>query len=373
MHENFELSAVEEKLYARAAERKQPIYGGFELTPYCNFSCKMCYVQETKPGLPLLNGEQWLEFGRQAAAAGTLCIVLTGGEPLLHPDFKKIYKGLKQLGMVLTINTNASLIDEDMADFLAADMPRRVNISLYGPNEQVYQELCGNSTGFQKTIRAIELMKERNIPVKVNIVPNTINYPYLDEMFDICKTYDLDITMTAYLFEPLRKCDGGKQGYRLSPEEMAQALLKWDRYRYNEYEMAVRAIMCNQKLPYFEESRNVEGTVPLRCRAGSSSFWICWNGKMNGCVNMIRPQADVVDLGFAKAWEVVKEEGAAIRVPAKCGSCSLKGFCLTCAAIGFHQYGVFEKEPEIMCAATKHYAELLAPMVEKVELMDKGR
>lgn len=367
MHENFELNAVEKRLYARAAERKQPIYGGFELTPYCNFSCKMCYIQEVKQGLPLLDGNQWLEFGRQAAEAGTLCIVLTGGEPMLHPDFKKIYKGLKKLGMVLTINTNASLIDEEMADFLAADLPRRVNVSLYGPNEKVYEELCGNGSGFQKTIRAIELMKERNIPVKVNIVPNTISYPYLDEMFAICKKYDLYAEMTAYLFEPLRKCNGSRQGYRLSPEEMAKSLLKWDRYRYNEYEMAVRAIMCNENLPLFDESRNVEGTVPLRCRAGSSSFWLCWDGKMNACVNMVRPQADVIQLGFTKAWELVKEEGAAIRVPAKCGSCSLKGFCLTCAAIGFHQNGIFEKEPELMCAATKYYAELLAPTVERIE------
>lgn len=370
MHEHFELNAVEKRLYARADERKMPIYGGFELTPYCNFSCKMCYVQENKPGLSILSGDQWLEFGRQAAEAGTLCIVLTGGEPMLHPDFKKIYNGLKKLGMVLTINTNASLIDEDMADFLAADMPRRVNVSLYGPNEQVYRDLCGNCSGFEKTIRAIELMKERNIPVKINIVPNTISYPYLDEMFEICKKYDLYAEMTAYLFEPLRKCDGGQQGYRLSPENMAKSLLKWHQYRYNEYEMAVRAVMCNQQLPLFDESRKVEGTVPLRCRAGSSSFWICWDGKMNACVNMVRPQADVKELGFAGAWELVKEEGAAIRVPAKCGSCSLKDFCLTCAAIGFHQNGSFEKEPELMCAVTKHYAELLAPTVERVEIKE---
>lgn len=367
MDELFESNAVEELIYARAAEKKLPIYGGFELTPYCNFSCKMCYVQETKPGLPLINGDQWLEFGRQAAEAGTLCIVLTGGEPLLHPDFRKIYTGLKKLGMVLTINTNASLIDEDMADFLAADLPRRVNVSLYGSNEQVYRDLCGNGSGFQKTIRAIELMKGRNVPVKINILPNIINYPYLDEMFDICRKYDLTTTMTSYLFEPLRKCDGSRQGYRLPPEKTAQALLKWDQYRYDKYQMSVRAVICNQNLSSFEESRNVEGTVPLRCRAGNSSFWLCWNGKMNACVNMIRPQADVMELGFAKAWETVKKERDTIRVPAKCDSCSLKSFCLNCAAISFHQYGVFEKEPELMCAVTKHYAQLLAPTVKKIE------
>lgn len=367
MENYFELNSVEEMIFARAAAKQLPIYGGFELTPYCNLSCKMCYVHEAKPGLPLLSGDQWLDFGRQAAEAGTLCIVLTGGEPMLHPEFRKIYAGLKKLGMILTINTNATLIDEDMADFLAEDMPRRVNVSLYGPNEQVYRELCGNGGAFRKTIRAIELMKERNIPVKINIVPNTISFPYLDEMLEICRNYDLAVEMTAYLFEPLRKCDGTCQGYRLSPEKAAEALVKWDRCRYNEHEMIARAIICHEMLPHFEESRRREGTVPLRCRAGSSSFWLCWNGRMNACVNMIRPQADVKKLGFQEAWEAVKAEGAAIRVPAKCSDCSLRGFCLTCAAIGFHQNGTFEKEPEFMCAATEHYARLLAATVEKVK------
>ena len=174
MNNIFETSEIEKRLFSYAECNRQPIYGGFELTPYCNFSCKMCYVFETKKNLPLLTGEQWLKFGKQAAEDGTMCIVLTGGEPLLHPDFKMIYKGLKKLGMILTINTNGSLINEEMADFLAADIPRRVNLSLYGPNEDIYAKLCGNPDGFTKTIRAIELMKERNIPVKINIVPNKI-------------------------------------------------------------------------------------------------------------------------------------------------------------------------------------------------------
>lgn len=371
MHENFEINAVEERIYTRAAERKQPIYGGFELTPYCNLSCKMCYVHENAPGLPLLSGDTWLDFGRQAAQAGTLCIVLTGGEPFLHPDFKQIYTGLKKLGMVLTINTNATLIDETMADFLAVDMPRRVNVSLYGPNEEVYKQLCGNASGYRKTIHAIELMLERNIPVKINIVPNKINYPYLDEMLAICKRYDLTVEMTSYLFEPLRKQQPDQQLYRLEPEQMADAQLKWDRYRYNGHEMIGRAILCHQRLEYFEVSRQVEGTTPLRCRAGSSSFWLCWDGRMNACVNMIRPRADVRKLGFSGAWEMVKEEGKAIHVPAKCSTCSLRGFCLTCAAIGFHQNGVFDKTSDIMCETTECYARILAGTVEKVERIEQ--
>ncbi len=369
MEQNLELSKVEEHLFQQATLKHLPIYGGFELTPYCNLSCKMCYVHETAPGLPLLSGDQWLEIGRQASENGTLCIVLTGGEPLLHPDFKQIYSGLKQMGMVLTMNTNATLIDKEMADFLAKDMPRRVNVSLYGPNEEVYEKLCGNASGFRKTIRAIELMLERNIPVKINIIPNTVSFPYLDEMLAICRSYDLTVEMTTYLFEPLRKLSCGQQGYRLSPEQMAESVIKWDHYRFTEYERVTRAILCHQALDTFDMSRETEGTVPLRCLAGNSSFWICWDGKMNACVNMIRPRADVCESGFSEAWELTKEERLHIQVPAKCSTCSLSKFCLTCAAVGFHQNGVFEQVPDIMCQATEHYARKLAATVQCVERM----
>lgn len=365
MKENLERTKVEETLYAYAKAGKIPIYGGFELTPYCNFSCKMCFVHETAPDLPLIRADQWLDFGCQAVAAGTLYIVLTGGEPLSHPDFKQIYTGLKQMGIVLTINTNASLIDENMADFLAADMPRRVNVSLYGPNAEVYEQLCGNRAGFARTIHAIELMLARRIPVKINIVPNTINYPYLDEMLAICKRYELPVEMTSYLFEPIRKTNPGHQLYRLEPDQMAMARIKWDWYRYGEQEMIGRAILCHQGLEHFEISRQTEGKVPLSCQAGNSSFWLCWDGKMNACVNMIRPQADVTQLGFEVAWELVKKEGANIRVAAQCSTCSLQRFCLTCASIPFHQYGVFDRVPDIMCAATEHYARIMAENVKK--------
>ncbi|MBQ8619630.1 MAG: radical SAM protein [Clostridia bacterium] len=367
MKESSGFTQVERRIIDRATQKRAPVTGGFELTPYCNLACKMCYVKETAPGLPVLDAVSWLDFGRQAAQAGTLVVQLTGGEPMLHPQFREIYSGLKALGMVITMNTNATLIDEDMADFLAANMPRRMNVSLYGPNREVYQQLCGNGEAFDKTIRAIELMKARNIPVKINIVPNTISFPHLDEMLEICKKYELAVEMTPYLFEPIRKSCPGRQGYRLTPEQMAIAVEKWHRARYTDQEMAAYSVCCFEGLFHFDVSRKTEGFAPLGCRAGSSSFWLCWDGMMNACVNMIEPRADVRELGFAAAWERVKEYAASIRVPAKCRTCTLTRFCQSCAAVGYHENGTFEKEPQIMCVATEAYARSLAKSVRRME------
>lgn len=367
MDENFELKGVERRLFARAEQTQTPIYGGFELTPYCNLACKMCYVKETAPGLPVLGAQEWLDFGRQAAEMGTLVVQITGGEPMLHPEFRTIYAGLKALGMVLTMNTNGTLIDEAMADFLAANMPRRMNVTLYGPNREVYAQLCGHGEAFDRTIRAIELMLARRIPVKINLTPTTINYPYWDEMLAICKRYSLVAEMTPYLFEPLRKTCPGRQQYRLDAQRMAEVIEKQRRFRYNEEQMKAYAVLAQRGLPHFEESRRTTELMPLSCRAATSSFWLCWDGRMNACVNMTQPRADVRTLGFAGAWERVKEYGKTIRMPAKCAACSLRMLCMPCAAVCLHENGTFEQVPQIMCDATEAYARNLAKTVNLTE------
>lgn len=371
MDENIELSPIEKMLFSRAAEKRVPIYAGFELTPYCNLACKMCYVKETAPGLPVLDGDAWLAIGRHVADAGTLAVRLTGGEPMLHPDFKKIYTGLRNMGMVITMNTNATLIDEDMADFLAGNMPRRMNVSLYGPNREVYQQLCGVPDAFDKTIRAIELMQARNIPVKINLAPNTINFDHLDEMLALCKRYGLYAEMTTYMFEPIRKSCPGRQGYRLDPQRMAIAQEKMDRYRMEEKDMIARSIFAYRALELYDPQSMTDELMPLSCRAMTSSAWVCWDGKMNGCVNMTQPRADIGQLGFAGAWEVVKAYGETIRVPARCMQCSLRMFCQNCGAIGFHENGTFEKVPKIMCDAAEAYARNISKNVYKRERKER--
>ena len=59
---------------------------------------------------------EWIKLAHQMKDAGTLFLLLTGGEPLLFPGFKEVYIELQKMGMILTINTNGTLIDEEWAD-----------------------------------------------------------------------------------------------------------------------------------------------------------------------------------------------------------------------------------------------------------------
>ena len=138
-----DVNPIEQMLVERAFRMRLPIACTLELTPLCNFDCRMCYVrlsgEELRGRGRLLSGSEWLRIAEEMKTAGVLFVLLTGGEPLLHPDFREIYRGLISMGMIVSVNTNGSLIDEEWADFFAENRPRRVNITLYGADEATYE------------------------------------------------------------------------------------------------------------------------------------------------------------------------------------------------------------------------------------------
>ena len=102
-----------------AEENQVPLSGTFELTPFCNFRCVMCYVRlDREQALSqgqMLRAEDWISIAKQAQKMGMLNLCLTGGEPLTHPDFWKIYAELNQMGFLITILSNGYLIDEEVS------------------------------------------------------------------------------------------------------------------------------------------------------------------------------------------------------------------------------------------------------------------
>ena len=103
-------------IHAKGARLGLPIAGNFELTSRCNFQCKMCYVHDQKN--VDLSAEEWISIGKSAVDQGMVFLLLTGGEPFLRPDFCEIYEALYKMGLLISINTNGSLIDDSMFAFL---------------------------------------------------------------------------------------------------------------------------------------------------------------------------------------------------------------------------------------------------------------
>lgn len=347
-------------LHQKAAAAHVPLSGTFELSPCRNMDCKMCYVRKSREEVEASGGEikmeEWLALAEECREAGMLFLLLTGGEPFLYKDFKTLYMQLSRMGFVITINTNATLIDEKTVEWLKECPPSRMNITPYGSSNETYARLCGNPKGFDRTVHAVRLLKEAGIAVKLNASMTPYNIDDLDGIYETAKNLNVYVQAAAYMFPPVRKseCMIG-QGYRFTAEEAAYYQVQIDRKRLTEVEYRLRADkMRTEGLMIQEETDCLrDETEPLRCRAGRSAFWVNWKGEMSACGMMMIPKAYPFRDGLKTAWEQVIEGTEKLHLPAKCVSCKRREVCNVCGASVYTETGGFDEVPDYVCQMTE--------------------
>lgn len=365
---------ITEYLHAKAAKMGVPLSGTFELTPVCNMACKMCYVRMTRQQqeaiAPLRSAEQWLALGQQAADAGMLYLLLTGGEPFLHPQFREIFQGLHRQGLILSINSNGTLIDEKTVAWLQETPPVRVNVTLYGASNATYERLCGNPNGFTEATRAIQLLREAGISVKLNCSLTPHNAQDLPGIFDFARENHLLVQGTSYMFPPLRRDETqiGKNE-RFTAKDAAYYAAQIIRQQNGGEEFI--KMLKEKRLPELPQDSNEDcPDLPgegIRCRAGKCSFWVTWNGTLLPCGMF--PSGfgvNLDELGFADAWLRTREQSDAIRLPAKCRDCVARDTCKTCAAMVYTETGGFTKVPQYRCEMMREYPAACRRVEEEI-------
>ena len=360
---------LEQYLCEKATIEHIPINAILELTPLCNMNCDMCFVrlssEEMKQRGRLRSADEWIALGKDMQAAGTMFVLLTGGEPLLHPEFKEIYMALKKMGMILTINTNGTLIDEQWADFFVKYPPRRINITLYGKDEHTYKELCHYQGGYEKTLNAIKLLQNRNISVKINgsITPSNVND--LDALVSIVKEMKAVWKFDTYMYPASReRSTVFSQNSRLTAEQAATVRVELLKNRMEKEDF------CQFSVDFIKKANAKPGkcvSQPIACRAGRSSFIVNWQGNMRPCVMMSKPEIPVYKEGFKEAWYKIVKSTELIRLSPKCSECSLREVCQTCAACAFLESGSYDGVPDYMCRYTKETLRILKKELEKIQ------
>ena len=364
-------NTLERKLTQKASLKKIPINGSIELLPLCNMNCDMCYVRLSKEEMDaqgvLRSWEEWLEIGRQMKEAGTVFLLLTGGEPLLYPDFRKLYLGLRELGMILTVNTNGTMIDEDWAHFFGENKPRRVNITLYGADEKTYQDLCHFPGGFEKTINAVRLLQQQGVDIRLGSSLARNNQHDIDKILAIGEQLGVPVRIDTYMMPAQRERNlPYKQQARLDPVEAAQK-----RIHILKKEMGPELFFEYVEKRIFEVEHIIaeEGPGKVRCLAGNCSFTINWQGMMRPCVVLSKPSVSVFDRGFADAWEKIHTDVSCITTSPICNSCNLRPVCRTCFASALLEEGSFNAVPRYMCEYAKESLRLL--YLEKKQMQAK--
>lgn len=169
--------------------RKNPklIYLFLELTNKCNMKCMHCgsYCSENKPVFLKIDSiMKVLQSIKRNISPSTVMICLTGGEPLLHPEFEKIISRIDQMGFPWGITTNGVLIDRKMATVLKRYHIGSITLSLDG-TRKTHEWLRKINGIYKRTLNAITYLTENYIPVQITTVVHRKNIGELEEIYNI--------------------------------------------------------------------------------------------------------------------------------------------------------------------------------------------
>ena len=335
--------------------------GQFELTPHCNLNCKTCYIHEpTEAGRKTLPASFWIEKAQQAVSEGMLVLSLTGGETLLYPELDELMDALSRMGLLISFNTNGTLVDEKRVDWFLKYCPNKINVSLYGASNDTYQKMCGLKDGFARTARAIDLLMAAGLNVYLNGMITPENIHELSAMHRFATQRGLILHLSAYAF-PLRSQPGQhtRDSYRFAAEDAARAEVfnKVVLYgRQNYARMGARSLM--------EIDLRRQGSLRDRCtecNGGKCNFQISCDGNLHPCAMLPDLSVSLEQHSFSGAWKLISEQMKNVPFPDRCNGCERKNICPVCKGAVYLETGSQTEAPEYLC----RYSEALETMLRR--------
>ena len=194
--ENNVVSAILDSAY----KSRTPFCCSLEITKRCNFNCIHCYLRDNH--IIEMNYQDVINVIDQIRDAGTLFLNLIGGEIMLHPQFCEIYSYAYEKGMIITLLTNASMMNKDIRELLRKMPPRKIEITVYGYTREIFKNVTKSSINQNIIFRNIEILKEdgHNILLKMIVMKeNKIEFDKIKEYAkqrNIPFQYDFNILPT---------------------------------------------------------------------------------------------------------------------------------------------------------------------------------
>ncbi len=161
-----------------------------ELTSKCNLQCIHCYQQ-------VFENDKCLTFNRLKAIVdnakenGFFRICLTGGEPLLHPDFFRILSYLNTMNFIIEIYTNGYLLTDEIIRHLATCNVGLVKVSIDGVDTHTHNVIRRSNMDFSILLNKILKLKESGINVKINTMVHKDLLTQIPQYLALMREYNL--------------------------------------------------------------------------------------------------------------------------------------------------------------------------------------
>lgn len=317
-----------------------PLSVHWDLTWRCDHKCVHCYLTERRqPELSLAECEDVLD---QLAAAGTMMLLISGGDPFLRPDAVDFIRAARARLFDVRINTHGNHIDDAVADALAACGVSRVSLSVYSDDPRDHDAVTLIAGSHQKTLAAARRLVARGVPVNFKTPVMTQNRDSFHTVGPLAERIGATWELDAHIV-PDDQSDFGLCSIGVHPTERMLATLV-DLARNREHVVPVA------------ELADAPSTAKT-CSAGTASGFISPDGRLFPCINWRDEIGSLRETPFAALWAdspVVRRQRQISRASylGDCGGCAFHGKCGYCPGLSHAETGDAGRRSAYVCERT---------------------
>ena len=337
-----------------------------EVTARCNNNCRHCYINlpagDRAAITAELSADEILAIADEAISLGALWCLITGGEPLLRDDFFDIYRALKRKGLLVSVFTNATLINMEHIKLFKNFPPRDIEVTIYGVTKDTYERVTRTPGSFDAFMRGLNLLLDYGVKVRFKAMALRSNVHELPEIARFCR----EKTKDYFRFDPLLhlRFDGNParneaiKSERLSPEQIV-SLERSDPARFQSLEKGCDKLI----VPAFS---HISCNHLFHCGTGNGSFTVSYNGLFRLCSSLWHPEC-VYDLkkgSLTDAWYNFVPEVRDMRSNRKeflesCRVCPIINLCMWCPAHAHLETGEIDAPVDYFCTVAHARAKAL--------------
>jgi MoaA/NifB/PqqE/SkfB family radical SAM enzyme len=268
-----------------------------ELTYRCNLDCSFCYNDLGLKGRPLKT-HQYLRFFEDLKEMQVLSLVLTGGEPLAHPDFLALGRRARELGFVVRLKSNGHALRGTLARRIKEEVdPFVVELSLHGARALTHDRQTRVAGSFERLLANLREMLALGLRLKLNSTLTAWNEGEIEEMYAIADGLGVRLSISA---EVTPRDDGDRSPLAISasPDGLR---------RLFEVQLArARGTGAAGARPPAPEAHPDHEGLPdsgdKHCGAGSSAIAVDPFGNVYPCVQWRRALGNLHEKSIQEIW-----------------------------------------------------------------------
>ena len=311
----------------------------WHLTERCNLRCRHCYQSGTVPEMSYEEicraidniGKAFQSWVTEYEMEMSPSFHFTGGEPLLRKDLFPILDYARQSGFSISLMSNGTLIDSEMARRIREAQVNDVQISLDGL-ETTHDSLRGKGS-FQRTLKGINNLVSQGVEANINLTVSRINMGQTGELVRLAE----ELGVSAIAFSRLVPTGRGKSlsGEALTRQEVAEFYGELRGYK-DKGKVAVTsrdplAAIADMDVDIPQAEMPIGG-----CAAGIFGVTITADGTIMPCRRMDLPIGNIKEVSFRELWAgspVLWSLRRREDYHGGCGSCRYWAVCRGCRAI----------------------------------------